>query len=1474
MGREAIELLNVTPEETRLRFNMGEWSLREVTYAGRQWSRIEAPQLAHLELAGYPAVPVGGCELLVAGNSRLVVEAVSEQEVVCPPPLPATAPVLHGESSGPGMPGEVYEEHSCWPTEVARLTVEYRFREARGRGLVIQPFRYDFERGVLLVTNSVTLAVRSDGATAEDYEVMASEWNLRVLQQRRFLNAALLRGVVAPEPARLLVIAPDEWAESTADFCVWKARLGHTVSLATYPADTGEGATSVAAYVKSAYQNSGITHLVLCGDVADVPPAHLSEKPDVSTNISVAPTSDSIYGLVDGEDYVLDIFVSRVPASSSAQLANVLSKLIAYEAEPPMDDAWRTQGIFLASDQKAQNKPYKGLCDYDIMEQVRSQLLTAGIYEEPSPAIYAKKMTDAQIHTKLTEALNAGGATMFYLGHGSSVRIKTGTFSNKNAAALSNGMNLPYLFLPVCGNGNFAYTSEDCVAEAFFHSMETNGASHGAVAVLASTSDTYWNPPIYSTYVFANDLCAAYQNTRLTSFGGYAHHAVQEGATFSETISPGTSSGHTGLEYAYYYVQQMVLFGDCSGLARLAPLRELKVSVAKNKGSLSVRACWQDGTAAPGALVSLLDGTDAPLASAVIDEDGNAQLALDKEYGICTLLVNDALARPFSMTVELDNTFDLPLGTLLRGEEVSLLAVPELEGEVSVLSVTGTIPPGLELMPDGWLVGVPEALGYFSFQVHFSLNGQPGFTASCTATVLSPADANEDGMVSHQEILAWLEQWSDSSGDKTVLDDVVADWVNSGSLISRSEKDEVAVATGILSRVLPTHEAVVAVSSEAGIAGLEAAGVEIVAAWEGFARIRGNAEVFAALADSGWALEQVQEIPAVQQMRGGLYFEPDELNTQLQLLALNHPEVVRLSYVGTTNEGREILAIRLSALPEEADAPELLVAGTIHGDERPAMMLAWRLAVYLAEQATADEQVKKLLDNAIVWIVPTCNPDGVAKVSRYNANGVDLNRNFPDGVELDVGNFQDAAPMHFADTNSNGYARQVETLSLMRWCAMRRFAAALHLHTGDTLVCYPYGNHDASSSMISPDNLHFQSLSRTYAEGSGYIETVQVASLHYKAIGEFADWMYRCLGTLAITVELTGGKGIGKELSNEADLDSLWEDNRPAFLAWMTAACTGLSLRVCSSATGLPIQDVRVQVQSTHPVFTDAQGFVHKTLMPGYWPSITVKANGFAEASVPNITVSAGKTESVEVALVPDGTVLSMNFEEPRYLPMLSNELTLQPRPDSSVAMILNLANPSGWKVDGLEGYASRKEADGSRSVLKLAFDDELETALVLKVVPNDLPLADHIVSAQCITSFSSVALARHWLTAEPRRYSSTLPAGGALWGTTVGTHASDLPEGTQVLVWMADGWQPTVELRPGHAYWVEATQAASVTIDGWSGDTLWRVEPGWNLRCVFWPTMTSSLGTPAYGWDSASGSYVQVKTLSTGQVVWVFSRE
>ncbi|MHC4477900.1 MAG: DUF2817 domain-containing protein [Planctomycetota bacterium] len=86
--------------------------------------------------------------------------------------------------------------------------------------------------------------------------------------------------------------------------------------------------------------------------------------------------------------------------------------------------------------------------------------------------------------------------------------------------------------------------------------------------------------------------------------------------------------------------------------------------------------------------------------------------------------------------------------------------------------------------------------------------------------------------------------------------------------------------------------------------------------------------------------------------------------------------------VGRSVEGRPIGCL---VLGDGADVTFILA--TMHGDEPAGTLLMHRLAAYL-------QQNPRFLEQRKVVLLPIANPDGMARKTRHNANGVDLNRNF------------------------------------------------------------------------------------------------------------------------------------------------------------------------------------------------------------------------------------------------------------------------------------------------------------------------------------------------------------------------------------------------------------------------------------------------------------------------------------------------
>lgn len=87
----------------------------------------------------------------------------------------------------------------------------------------------------------------------------------------------------------------------------------------------------------------------------------------------------------------------------------------------------------------------------------------------------------------------------------------------------------------------------------------------------------------------------------------------------------------------------------------------------------------------------------------------------------------------------------------------------------------------------------------------------------------------------------------------------------------------------------------------------------------------------------------------------------------------------------TSEKGERIFHYDKAAKEGEKDSKRILVFSLVHGDEFPSGSVArsWM------ERLTTIEPRNH-------WrVVPILNPDGLKAKTRYNANGVDINRNFP-----------------------------------------------------------------------------------------------------------------------------------------------------------------------------------------------------------------------------------------------------------------------------------------------------------------------------------------------------------------------------------------------------------------------------------------------------------------------------------------------
>jgi len=102
-----------------------------------------------------------------------------------------------------------------------------------------------------------------------------------------------------------------------------------------------------------------------------------------------------------------------------------------------------------------------------------------------------------------------------------------------------------------------------------------------------------------------------------------------------------------------------------------------------------------------------------------------------------------------------------------------------------------------------------------------------------------------------------------------------------------------------------------------------------------------------------------------------------------EMVGAKGPALSRTVQLGISVEGAPLVLHRFGR-----SEGGTLVIGGIHGDEPNGADLAQRLLDHLEAEADAP-------DGPPVAILPRANPDGLARGTRANAHGVDVNRNFP-----------------------------------------------------------------------------------------------------------------------------------------------------------------------------------------------------------------------------------------------------------------------------------------------------------------------------------------------------------------------------------------------------------------------------------------------------------------------------------------------
>lgn len=347
------------------------------------------------------------------------------------------------------------------------------------------------------------------------------------------------------------------------------------------------------------------------------------------------------------------------------------------------------------------------------------------------------------------------------------------------------------------------------------------------------------------------------------------------------------------------------------------------------------------------------------------------------------------------------------------------------------------------------------------------------------------------------------------------------------------------------------------------------------------------------------------------------YHTYQEIIDLMDSLASAFPSICQKVVVGNSVEGRELSYLKISdnAAIDETE-PELIFDGGIHGDEVGAAENMVRFARELCTTYSSDTAIANRVNSREIFIYCMVNPDGRHYDSRYNANGVDLNR--------------DWGYMWNGEGSSSGAYSQVESKALRDVMYNNQFVVHSTYHSGIEYISHPW----SYRSSLSADHSHINQLAGVYANTSGYsnIPYGPGNTGMYAINGSSKDANYGINGSVSWSMEISQSKH-----PPASQIQYYYSINVPAMLAMIEYSGYGLNGLVTDSITGDPVSAV-IFANDLFPVYTDpVGGDFHKYVLDGNY-DITVKANGYTPKTITNVPAKEFGKDMIQIELAPDET--------------------------------------------------------------------------------------------------------------------------------------------------------------------------------------------------------------------------------------------
>ena len=522
----------------------------------------------------------------------------------------------------------------------ARVSVNGILRGVQVGQMCIEPVSYDPVNNTLRVFNDIEVEVSFNGADTKATEDMLvktfSPYFLGIYDQ--LFNGRAVRDVYEDHqdlwksPVKMLVIANRMFEDCIQDWLAWKTTKGIYVDV-NYTDEIGTTASAIKTFIQNKYAADAPTFLMIMGDKDQVPASATGSETSCVTDLS--------YSSVDGDEFV-DMFHSRFPAETVAQMTAMLNKALEYEQYTMPDPSYLNNVLLIAGEDSSGWGETVGRPTiwYATNYYYNAEHGFQNVYEFSHGT-----------YTNCYSYLSSGVGFANYTAHGSNTSWAGPSFTVSDVNNLTNEHKY---FLAM---GNCCQAADWGISGTSFGEAMVRAENKGAYAYIGSCPSTYWK----NDYYFGVGPTSRADGTMPTmaETGTGCYDAIWNDDAYNTVNSIlyiGNLAGNAAQALGYelhistlYYWQAYHVLGDGS----IMPYRvQPTANNVSHMAILPIGMSTYEVSAVPGSYVAI--SKDGVLyGAALVDETGTVQVPITPvtSSGDVTICVTAPNRIPYVQTV-------------------------------------------------------------------------------------------------------------------------------------------------------------------------------------------------------------------------------------------------------------------------------------------------------------------------------------------------------------------------------------------------------------------------------------------------------------------------------------------------------------------------------------------------------------------------------------------------------------------------------------------------------------------------------------------------------------------------------------------------------------------------------------------------------------------------------------------------------